>query len=461
MGRSCADCTRAELLRATAGRGLPSIEPGMPAPAGLGMTRRSMLLRSAGVALAVYGASKLDLLAAEEAVAAGGPSNAVVVQVFLPGGIDALSVLAPTQDAAYRRLRPKLALAPGTGTAFGEDPRLRWHPSAAALAQLHGEGKVAVMPAVGYTHPDQSHFVSRHFYEVGALAPQLRTGWMGRYLDRAGTPDNPLQGLALDSSLAPALATARVPVAALQSPGDYSFWARNVWGEPNDLMLDAFVRIGQAHGSDDAAMRQAGAAAAQAGQIRGQLAPLAPKDADHDGKEEPAFTSPVAYPASEDSDFPGQLAALAAMLAAQMPLRCVAVTAPGEYDTHANQASVFSGDFKLTCDSLLAFQRDLEARGLADRVVVHVWSEFGRRAQENGSGTDHGAAGLGLLIGARVNGRMVGEPARLDRLDADGNVVATADFRTVYASLLEQWLGTDAAGIVPDAGSVGRAALIR
>lgn len=252
MGRSCADCTRAELLRAAAGRGLPSIEPGMPAPAGIGMTRRSMLLRSAGVALAVYGASKLDLLAAEEAVAAGGPSNAVVVQVFLPGGIDALSVLAPAEDSAYRRLRPRLALAPGAGAAFGEDPRLRWHPSAAALARLHGEGKVAVMPAVGYTHPDQSHFVSRRFYEVGALAPQLRTGWMGRYLDRVGTADNPLQGLALDSSLAPALATARVPVAALQSSGDYSFWARNVWGEPNDLMLDAFVRIGQAHGSGDA-----------------------------------------------------------------------------------------------------------------------------------------------------------------------------------------------------------------
>src|SRR3954453_10644444 len=244
MRHACDDCTRSELLRAAAGRGLPAIEPGMPAPAGVGLTRRSMLLRSAGLALSVYGASKLELLRAEEAAAAAPAGNPVVVQVFMAGGVDTLSFLAPTEDAPYRRLRPKLALAPGPGTAFSEDPRLRWHPSAKALADLHAEGKVAVMPAVGYTHPDQSHFVSRHFYEVGALDPQLRTGWMGRYLDRTGSPDNPLQGLALDTSLAPALAAGRVPVATVDAPGNYSFWARDVWGEVEDIMLEAFAGIG-------------------------------------------------------------------------------------------------------------------------------------------------------------------------------------------------------------------------
>src|SRR4051794_15199828 len=128
MRRSCEDCTRSELLRAAAGRGLPAIEPGMPAPAGVGLTRRSMLLRSAGLALSVYGASKLDLFKAEEAAAATGPANAVVVQVFMPGGVDTLSFLSPTEDPTYRRLRPTLALAAGAGTAFAEDQRLRWHP---------------------------------------------------------------------------------------------------------------------------------------------------------------------------------------------------------------------------------------------------------------------------------------------------------------------------------------------
>ena len=106
------------------------------------------------------------------------------------------------------------------------------------------------------------------------------------------------------------------------------------------------------------------------------------------------------------------------MLAAGLPLRCVALHAPGMYDTHSDQADDLSNGLKLTADSLLAFQRDLEARGLADRVLVHVWSEFGQRVQENGSlGTDHGAAGIGFLIGSCVRERMVGEFPVLDRLD--------------------------------------------
>src|SRR3954451_6579599 len=197
---------------AAAGRGLPAIEPGMPEPAGTGMHRRAFLLRSAGLALSVYGASRLRLPQFEEGVAqaaAGGPPP-VLVSVFLPGGVDSLSVLAPVGDAKYATLRPTLALKAGTGTAFAEDPRLMWHPSAAGLATLHAEGKVSVFPAVGYDHPDQSHFTSRHFWEVGALDANNRLGWMGRYLDSLGDTANPLQGLAMDYNLAPALATANV-----------------------------------------------------------------------------------------------------------------------------------------------------------------------------------------------------------------------------------------------------------
>jgi uncharacterized protein (DUF1501 family) len=455
MAHHCRDYARAAQLRAAAGAGLPIVEPGMPAPAGTGLSRRSFLLRSAGLALSVYGAGRLLPLAAEEALAQSAPGAPVIVQVFLAGGIDSVSFLAPTEDPTYRRLRPKLALPPGTGTAFGEDPRLRWHPSATALAGLHAEGKVSVMPAVGYEHPDQSHFVSRHFYEVGALDPQLGTGWLGRYLDRVGTPDNPLQGLALDASLAPALASARVPVAAVDSPTSYDFWARDVWGEVDELMLEATARIGAVHARGERALAQVAGAAMHTGALRAQLAPLRATE------DKPGFTSPVAYPVSEESDFPERLAALAAMLAAGLPLRCVAITAPGDYDTHANQVELLGEPLKLTCDALAAFQRDLEARGLADRVLVHVWSEFGRRAEENAEGTDHGAAGLGLLIGTRAAGRMIGEFPGLDTLDEQGNLLATSDFRGIYAGLLEQWLGTDAAGIVPDAGRVARPQLVK
>ena len=87
------------------------------------------------------------------------------------------------------------------------------------------------MPGIGYDHPNQSHFTSRHFWEVGAADERLATGWLGRYLDRVGSKDNPLQGLSLDWSLQPSLATAKMPVAAVDAPDRYDFWARGVWGE--------------------------------------------------------------------------------------------------------------------------------------------------------------------------------------------------------------------------------------
>jgi uncharacterized protein (DUF1501 family) len=457
----CNEFSRVSLLRrvaAEAGRGLPAIEPGMPLPAGTGLHRRAFLARSAGVALAVYGASKLGLNALDEGIAsaAAAPTQPVLVSVFLPGGADSLSVLYPAGDPNYRKLRPKLALPESAGPVFTEDNRLHWHPSLASLATLHGEGKVAVAPAIGYTHPDQSHFTSRHFWEVGATEANLRTGWMGRYLDAVGTADNPLQGLSLDDTLQPPLASTKVPVAALAGADDYSFWAPGVWGEVEDRMLDAIGSLGKRPSRPDPKLREAAAVMSQADTLRRQLVPFATLG------QQPNFGSPVAYPKTE-SDFPKRLAGLAAMLAAGLPLRCVALNAPGEYDTHANQADDLAGGLKVTAESLLAFQRDLEARGLAGRVVTLVWSEFGRRAAENGSsGTDHGAAGTAFLIGSRVRGQLIGEFPGLGSggLDSDGNVVATSDFRAVYSSLLEQWLGAEAERVIPSARSFGRPALI-
>jgi uncharacterized protein (DUF1501 family) len=148
------------------------------------------------------------------------------------------------------------------------------------------------------------------------------------------------------------------------------------------------------------------------------------------------------------------------MVAGDLPLRCVAITAPGSYDTHANQAGALTNGLKQTADGLLAFQRDLEARGIADRVLVKVWSEFGRRPRENGSGTDHGAAGSAFLIGSRVRGQMVGQFPGLSVLDRQQNLRSTADFRALYCALLEQWLDTDAADVIPSASAFTRPALI-
>jgi uncharacterized protein (DUF1501 family) len=218
-------------------------------------------------------------------------------------------------------------------------------------------------------------------------------------------------------------------------------------------MLDAVGQLGAAGGSDPA-LASARMITSQSDRLRRQLEPFS-----HDTLPPP----PVPYPASDNSDFPTQLSGLAAMLAAGLPLHCVALSAYGMYDTHSEQANTLAEGLKLTSDTLLAFQRDLEARGLADRVLTLVWSEFGRRAEENGSsGTDHGAAGIGLLMGTRVQGTMIGEfPGLKNGLDEDGNLKATVDFRSIYCSVLEQWFGTDAGPIVPRASSFARVPLLR
>jgi uncharacterized protein (DUF1501 family) len=457
MSRCCDEFSRSSLFRraaAEAGPGLPAIEAGMPMPAGTGLDRRDFMLRSAGLALAVYGAGSLALPGFEDGIlqaAEAAPAQPVVVSVFLDGGIDSLSLLAPVGDPDYRRLRPRLAL-PDSALVFTEDARLRWHPEAAAFRTLHLEGKLTVLPTVGYTDADQSHFTSRHYWEVGATNPGLRTGWLGRYLDRAGRADNPLQGLSLDGELAPPLATRKAPVAALRGADSYRFWAPGVWGEVEREMLRTLGTLGRARGSRGKALASVAGTATQAQRLREQLAPF----------NGTGITSPVAYP-KHRSSFPTRLAGLAAMLGAGLPLRCVALRAYGMYDTHDDQAEPLAQGLKLTGESLLAFQRDLEARGLADRVITLVWSEFGRRAEENGSrGTDHGAAGVGMLMGTRVRGQMIGElPQLRNGLDREGNLKATVDFRSVYSSLLEQWFDFDAAGAIPNARSYRRLQLVR
>jgi uncharacterized protein (DUF1501 family) len=269
---------------------------------------------------------------------------------------------------------------------------------------------------------------------------------MGRYLDVAGDPGNPLQGLSLDYSLAPALATTRVPVAAVSSPSDYDFWAYGL-GEPlTSPTLDAFGALG-ALGAPSPAFAQARTASLNTNVIRNQIAPFG----EHEGK--PGFTSPVAYP-SNGGEFPQRLAALAAMLDDEaLPIKCVSLSAVGSYDTHSDEVDTLSTNLGQTVESVVAFQRDLEARGLDKRVLVQLWSEFGRRPRENGSGTDHGAAGVAFLIGSRVKGEMVGEFPGLSKLDTNENLLNTSDFRAMYAALLGQWFGTEAGLVIPGAGS--------
>jgi len=427
----------------------------MPLPAGTGLDRRTFLLRSAGAALSVYGASMLSPRHFEEGIAqasaAAQPNEPVLVSIFMEGGWDALSVLAPVREARYKELRPTLGLAEGSGKVFAEDENLMWHPAAGGLAELHEQGKVTVFPAVGYEPAEESHFTSRHYWEVGQLDANARSGWMGRYLDLTGEPDNPLQGLSLDYSLAPALATETMPVAAVSSPADYTMWAYGL-GEPvTGAALETFGALG-ALPATSPAYAEARNASYDTSLVLDEMAAFVKSE------EESKDTSPVSYPTGE---FAERLAVLAAMLHTGMPLKCVSLNAVGSYDTHAGEAGTLSTNLEQTVAAVVAFQRDLEARQLDQRVLIQLWSEFGRRPKENGSGTDHGAGGVAFLIGTRAAGTMVGEFPGLSKLDANENVVKTSDFRGMYCSLLEQWFQTEAGLVIPEAASFERPVLVR
>jgi uncharacterized protein (DUF1501 family) len=456
---SCNDFNRTALLRrgaAIAGKGLPNIEPGMPTPAGTGLDRRTFLLASAGAALSVYGASMLSPRHFEEGIAeasaASGPNQPVLVSIFMEGGWDALSVLAPVKEAKYKELRPVLGLEEESDSRFfKEDENLMWHPSAAGLAELHEEEKVTVFPAIGYEPQDESHFTSRHYWEVGQLDTNARTGWMGRYLDLTGEPNNPLQGLSLDYSLAPALATETMPVAAVSSPADYTMWAEGLGSPVIEPALETFGALG-ALAAPSPAYAQARAASYDTDLVLNKMAAFVKSEKESGDK------STVTYPSG---DFAERLAVLAAMLHTGMPIKCASLNAVGSYDTHSDEAGTLATNLKQTVEAVVAFQRDLEERKLDQRVLIQLWSEFGRRPRENGSGTDHGSGGNAFLIGSRAAGKMVGEFPGLTNLDENENVVRTSDFRGMYCSLLEQWFQTEAGLVIPEAASFERPVLVK
>ena len=198
-------------------------------------------------------------------------------------------------------------------------------------------------------------------------------------------------------------------------------------------------------------------AAQLAKSVGDRLAPYA----EHDDVD--PLAPPVAYP--EDDDLGRRLSRVAALVAQPLGVRLASVDANGEFDTHDNQPTELADSLRSVSQSLAAFQADLEARGLADRVITLVWSEFGRRVEDNssgGGGTDHGAGGLAMVIGSHAKGGIAGAfPGISDnQLDQWGNLKVPADYRQIYTSLLEDWMGTDPADVIPNASSFAKLPLV-
>jgi uncharacterized protein (DUF1501 family) len=306
------------------------------------------------------------------------------------------------------------------------------------------------MPGIDYANPDLSHFHSRHFWETGLVTQKSATGWLGRALDHNGSMDNPLQGVSMTSSLSPVLHAGRAPVAALSSPSDAQFWIPGVWGPAFDRTMGAWEEI-SARASSHPGAAAANGAARQAKQVADRLAPY--KKNDKTGAD--PLAPPVAYP--KGNDLGDRLQTLAGLISQPLGIRVAAVEAEGDFDTHDRQGEDLTRGLGLVSEALASFQADLEARGVADRVITFVWSEFGRRPEQNSSdGTDHGAGGLAWVQGTKVKGGVLSDYPDLKRLDGEQNLSVTLDFRRVYCSLLEQWMGVDAGAVIPGAGAFGR-----
>ncbi|MDX6726828.1 MAG: hypothetical protein QOK49_1633 [Baekduia sp.] len=425
-------------------------------------TRRQALRWSLGAGLAVYAqrafpfADALDAAAAE---AAGLPDAPILVSVFLPGGLDLLDTIVPVAaDGRYRDLRGGIAVngvSPlASESALGLAPALSQGVND-GLRGIFDRGQLGLLPGIDYADPNMSHFASRVFWETGMVTNQQVSGWLGRWLDRHGSSANPFQGMTSGYGLSPLLRTAGAPVASMMSPTGLAL--RMPALEDRDIdyaaqALAAYGDLGAAAGGSRPGPRAAAAGVRFAHDIHTRMQPLI-------GRGAAAFAGPVSYPQNNDTAV--RLSNLAAMLAQPLGIRIGTVEASGGWDTHANQNGALAHDLGSLSEALSAFQADLEARGLADRVLTLVWSEFGRRPTANKSmGTDHGAAGVAWVMGARARSGVLSDYPSLTDLDANGNMKVTVDFRTVYASLIAQWLQTDPAEVIPDAKAFGQIGLV-
>jgi uncharacterized protein (DUF1501 family) len=420
------------------------------------LTRRQVVGLGVGGGLSLYLAKAMPIqrvLEAAAADAATAPDAPVLVSVFLPGGVDLLDTLVPLHAyGRYADLRPNLKVqgVPLGSTGLGIHPSMGRGING-GVKGLYERGKIGFLPGIDYSNPDLSHFHSRHFWETGLITDRSAPGWLGRWLDRAGGRDNPLQGISMGYGLSPVMRSGRAPVAAVASPGDAGFWIRGVWGDAYDEAMAAYTRLGKVNGGGHA-LSASREAARLAKLVADRLAPYA----EHDGNDPLAST--IAYP--EESDFGERLRYLAAMISKPLGIRVATIEAGADFDTHDNHAELTELLGEVS-ECLAAFQADLEARGLSNRVLTFVWSEFGRRPEENDSGTDHGAGGLAWVQGDRAASGVLSEYPDLNRLDRDDNLQVTIDFRRVYSSLLEQHLGTEASGVIPRAGAFGRVGLVK
>jgi uncharacterized protein (DUF1501 family) len=343
----------------------------------------------------------------------------VLVVLQLDGGNDGINTVVPFGDEMYKKCRPELALLADKLCKLGDGIGL--HPAMKAAAGLFESGRLAIVQGVGYPNPNRSHFESMAIWQTappgGPADGEL--GWLGRALDVAGSPGTGPAAVHVGDRSSPRAFFARRAVAT--SFADASDLALALPAPPGSVSRPV---ANAADAGDLAAFVNRTVTNAYASAV--ELESATAQGADRSAR----------YPATELAK---RFDLVARSIKAGSPARVYYVIQAG-YDSHAVQLPTHSrllGEFS---GALRAFLDDLAAAKLADRVFVMAFSEFGRRPDENGSlGTDHGTAGALFLAGSSVQAGLVGKTSLLGDL-ADGDLKWSTDFRSVYATILAQWL---------------------
>lgn len=356
------------------------------------------------------------------------PDNVLVVCQF-SGGNDGLNMVVPWANKAYYDLRPTLAI-PEKDVLHLNDA-MGFHPAMTGMQTLFKEGKVAVIQGVGYPNPNRSHFKSMEIWQSASPQTTLKNGWIGRHMDIMAEREQlaAVYGIGLSTEKPRALAASKASIPCFASLQDIS----SIVGDPAvEKMLRDIQGTEAAAGSDTLYVQQANKAALDA------MAALQTKLS--------TYKSTSTYGSNPFGNGFKQIA----QLIATSPQTRVIYFSAGGFDTHARQADNHKNLLQNFSDAMLTFQREMEAIGKADKVITMVFSEFGRRTYENASGgTDHGAAGPMMLVGKKVKGGFHGpNPDLLDLNDGDQKF--NTDFRQVYATALDNWMGGESEKVLAE-----------
>ena len=357
----------------------------------------------------------------------------ILVVIQLTGGNDYLNTLIPYGDPLYYDNRTNVGIPLAEVLPINDYVGL--HPAASAIKDLYDDGKVAIINGVGYPTPNRSHFRSMDIWHTCEPDKVGNEGWLGRVIrDIDPKSENVLTGVNFGRGLPRALALSGVPVASVAVLETYGVLT-GITGEPErSEALDVFSRMYAPTIGSGPVM-----------DYLGQTGLDALKGADILKTAPDKYESTVEY---AETSIGKNLQGIAKVLTADLGTR-IFYTQHGGYDTHANQGPAHPKLWTELSQGISDFYADLREHDKADNVLMFVFTEFGRRVKDNGSGTDHGSGGMALAIGDPVKGGLYSEYPSLKAEDLlEGDLHFNFDYRGVYGTMVEKWLGLDAQSVV-------------